>query len=397
MDGVLPAGVSVAGSSSVAPLARPRRLTDAQMRVIRMSVARACTDAEFDHFIAVAERTGLDPLRRQISAIILGQHDPTKRAMIPLATIDGLRAIAARQGDYRPMETAPALDVDPDKKNPHTNPLGIVRAEVTVWRRFDANWYPITGEAWWDEYAPLVAERGDDGAAPPDGGGVRAPPDRAAKLATNWRRMGRVLICKCAEAQALRRGWPEDLSGLYGEEELHRAELEEILAHERAERASDLVRQRALAGSRRLLLMFGAGEPAITLDRDEVGERIAAFIATASSAAEIEAFQARNREALAAYWNWLPDQALDLKRQAERAIDRLKAEDAPETEPVEETSSEDDTHAEATSTIAGSDGGVTAVPRNTPRSGQRSRQRRDKRQAATLPQAADQGDQATPA
>jgi phage recombination protein Bet len=297
----------------------PRRLTDPQVRIIRLSVARSCTDAEFDHFIAVAERTGLDPLRRQISAIVVGASDPAKRTMAPLVTIDGLRAIAARSGDYRPMEDAPILDFDAARKDEGFNPLGLVRAEVKVWRRFGETWFPITGEAWWDEYA-AIAESGEGARASTAAQGDR----RIQRLASNWRRMGRVLLAKCAEAQALRRGWPEDLSGLYGEEELQRAEIDDLLAHERAERAAEEARQRALAGGRALLIAFedGALEP---VPRADLALKLAAFVATAPNVAALEAFQARNRAAFKTFWDWSPGQALDIKQQTERALTRLRA------------------------------------------------------------------------
>ena len=332
-----------------APLAQPgqtslrtgveRRLTNAQLRIIRLSVARSCTDAEFDHFISVAERTGLDPLRGQISALVRSPWDPEKRTMIPYATIDGLRAIAARHGDYRPMEGAPLLETDAERRDARNNPLGLVRAEVTIWRKFDGTWFPITGEAWWDEYAVLLSgppePHAPDSASDTDG--VRDSREDAAQrrrrgtddtprvtaLAARWARMGRVLLAKCAEAQALRRGWPENLSGLYGEEELQRVEVEDLLAHERAARATEEVRQRILAGGRSLALSFTEGGPLELVGRNELAPRLAASIAAATNAEEIEALLARNRDALRTFWEWLPGDALDIKRQAECAIARF--------------------------------------------------------------------------
>jgi hypothetical protein len=35
-----------------------------QLKLIRRTVARACSDAEFDEFISVAVQCGLDPMRR---------------------------------------------------------------------------------------------------------------------------------------------------------------------------------------------------------------------------------------------------------------------------------------------------------------------------------------------
>jgi phage recombination protein Bet len=313
-------GTALFGRAPAAPVNNTRRLTDSQVRIIRLTLARACTDAEFDYFIAVAERTGLDPLRRQISAIVLNSADPSKRTMTPLATIDGLRAIAARSGDYRPMEDAPLLEIDSERKDESCNPLGLVRAEVKVWRRFGEVWFPITGEAWWDEYVAIAEQVNGEA-------GDRDKSRRVSQLASNWRRMGRVLLAKCAEAQALRRGWPEDLSGLYGEEELQRAELDALLAHERAERAAAEARQRALTGSRALLLGFEPGAPLETVAREHIAEKVTAFLLTAPSAESIIDFQARNSGALKTFWDWEPSDALDVKALAEKSIARLQAPD----------------------------------------------------------------------
>lgn len=316
---------STPGDSAPARANIARRLTNAQLRIIRLSVARTCTDAEFDHFMSVADRTGLDPLRGQISALVRSPWDPDKRTMVPFATIDGLRAIAARHGDYRPMEGAPLLETDPERREAQSNPLGLVRAEVTLWRKFDDNWFPITGEAWWDEYAVLVAlpkanGEANERAAARDSAGAA---QRMVTLTARWRQRGRVLLAKCAEAQALRRGWPEDLSGLYGEEELQRAEVDDLLAHERAAHAAEDIRQRALAGSRSLALSFQAGEPFEQVGRDQLGQRLGAFIAAATSATEIESFQLRNREALRTFWEWSPGEALEVKRHVDRTLASL--------------------------------------------------------------------------
>lgn len=84
--------------SSPAQMA-PRDFSDAQLKLIRRTVARSCTPAEFDEFMAVASLCGLDPLRRQISPLIISADDPDRRRLIPWTTIDGLRVIAARHGD----------------------------------------------------------------------------------------------------------------------------------------------------------------------------------------------------------------------------------------------------------------------------------------------------------
>jgi len=268
-----------------------------QLALMRRSIGRECTDAEFDEFIAVSRLSALDPLRRQIVPFIVNANNIQTRRMLPRTTIDGLRAIAARHGDYRPMETAPSITCDADRIDPHANPFGIVRAEVRAWKLRDGVWHPVCGEAWWDEYAPVR----------PHGDG------EAAMLDPMWARMGRVMIAKCAEAQALRRGWPDVISGLYGEEELQSANLREVLASERV-RARDI---EIPSGGQSLWFCF---DPTVALEavsRYEIAGRLLEHYGQLRSSYEFFEFERRNRQSLQIFWEWQPCDAHILKELAE--------------------------------------------------------------------------------
>lgn len=297
-----------------APLIASRRrdYSAAQLTLIRRTVARNCTDPEFDEFMAVALQCGLDPMRRQITPLILNAEDANRRRLVPWATIDGLRVIAARQGDYRPMESAPLIECDPDRINADRNPLGIVRTEVRAWKHWDGAWFPVVGEAWWDEYAPLR----ESGVVDDQGHRTSAV---KMTLETSWARMGRVMIAKCAEAQALRRGWPDLLSGLYGEEELHALRLAD-------QTASEVINQRdrlkIVSSEHALWLVFDADSGLQAINRSDVGDRIRAFYEMLDSADALVAFQERNRLSLQIFWEWEPGVAFELKQMAEA---RLKA------------------------------------------------------------------------
>ena len=288
--------------------AKRRDFSAAQLTMIRRTIARSCTDPEFDEFIAVAQQAGLDPLRRQIAPLIVSAEDPERRRLIPWATIDGLRVIAARQGDYRPMETAPEIERDEARIEADRNPLGIVRAEVRAWKQSDGLWHPVAGEAWWDEYAPLREEWA------PDERGQRKPTGKLL-LDPSWARMGRVMIAKCAEAQALRRGWPDVLSGLYGEEELHALRFE-------AETATERLRQRDAKGptpapGQAAWFVFDVGEGLVSTPRTEIAARVEAFLSAAPSIEAITAFNERNRVSLGLFWEWEPTEAMRLKQLGE--------------------------------------------------------------------------------
>jgi len=95
----------------------------------------------------------LDPLRRQVHAFAFNKHDPKKRRLSLVTSIEGFRAIAARTGNYCPDENEPAF-VSDDLKT-EINPAGLVSCAVRVWQYAHGQWFPITGVARWDEFAPL--------------------------------------------------------------------------------------------------------------------------------------------------------------------------------------------------------------------------------------------------
>ncbi|MDD3446583.1 MAG: recombinase RecT [Zavarzinia sp.] len=167
--------------------------TGAQLDLIKRTVAADTNAEEFNLFIAVAQRAQLDPLRKQISAIVFNKNakDQSKRRMAIITTIDGLRSIAARSLRYRPDEDEPDFIYDEAAKS-DLNPLGLVRARVNVYMKdADANeWRRVPGVAYWDEFAPIEAEwaEGEDG---------RRRPTGAQKLSDTWKRMGRLMLAKC--------------------------------------------------------------------------------------------------------------------------------------------------------------------------------------------------------
>ena len=276
--------------------------SSAQLALMRRTIGRECTDAEFDEFIAVARLSGLDPLKRQIVPFVVNAGDDRARRMLPRTTIDGLRVIAARYGDYRPMETAPLIDCDATRIDSNTNPQGIVRAEVRAWKFRDGVWHPVCGEAWWDEYAPVRPCR--DG-----GNGVLV-----SALDPIWFRMGRVMIAKCAEAQALRRGWPDLISGLYSEEELHSANLRESLA---SQRFREQEAERRNCGGKALWFCFGADAPLECVPLCELVDRLLEHYGQLRTIDEFARFEAQNRQSLHVFWDWEPRDALVLKELAE--------------------------------------------------------------------------------
>ena len=196
-----------------------------------------CNEDEFNQFMHVAATLGLDPLKRQLYAFVFNKDKPDKRRMSIVVGIDGFRAVAKRSGEYRPDDKAPRFTIDHEAVDDDRNPLGLISAEVTVYQHSHGSWFPVTAVAYWDEFAPIVEggtwEDSTTGKRYFKGNGTfRIDPNK-----DNWRKMPRVMLSKCAEAQAIRRAWPEELAAVYADEEIDRARTLDLTATEIAEGA----------------------------------------------------------------------------------------------------------------------------------------------------------------
>lgn len=173
--------------------------TSDQEDLIKRQIAPKATPDEFKLFLYQCKRTGLDPLTRQIYCIHRKQKqgDAWVEKMTVQTSIDGFRVIAERSGDYGGQEE-PEFIYTGDK---------LVCCKVPVFRfRGDVRYKAAVGVAFWDEYVPT---------------------DRDGKPTGLWAKMKHTMLSKVAEALALRKAYPQDLSGLYTAEEMQQADSKE--------------------------------------------------------------------------------------------------------------------------------------------------------------------------
>jgi len=289
---------------------RPRDYDPAQLALIKRTVAADTTPDEFHMFIEIAKRAGLDPFRRQLYCIVYSKDKPDKRKVTFITGIDGFRAVAARNRDYRPGDDEPVIVYDDAAKNPETNPLGIVKATVKAHKMAPSGeWFPVSGTAYWSEFAPLKDEWAWN-----DEKGKRLPTGRITlDPSSNWYKMGRIMICKCAEAQALRKGWPEDLSGIYSPEEMERPMLDvtptdAIEQHEQAQRMA------RIGGTNTIAMLWAAGEPLEAVPAGQMADRCLAHIKTLDSVTGLDWWWATNEVSLRQFWALHKSDALAVKQ-----------------------------------------------------------------------------------
>jgi phage recombination protein Bet len=167
----------------------PRVYTEDEKDLVkRVCMAKGTTDDEFRLFMAIVMKTGLDPLAKQIYAI-------TRDGRMTIQTgIDGYRLIAARTHQFAGEDDA----LFDHEGTEHPN-----KATVTVYRLVHNQRMPFTASARWAEYVAT---------------------DRHGKPANKWASMPYTMLAKCAEALALRKAFPAELSGLYSDEEMGQAD-----------------------------------------------------------------------------------------------------------------------------------------------------------------------------
>jgi phage recombination protein Bet len=169
--------------------------SDAQITLIKNTLLNGSfSDNELSLFIHQAKRTGLDPFTRQIYATKVGGK------MAVQATIDGLRLIAERSGKYQGQtktewcgKDGKWVDVWLSKDCPAAARIGVFK------EGFKEPTYAI---AVFEEYAQVIN----------------------GKLGFMWAKMPALMIGKVAEALALRKAFPNDLSGIYSTEEMQQAD-----------------------------------------------------------------------------------------------------------------------------------------------------------------------------
>ncbi len=160
----------------------PANYTPDQIELIKSTIAVGATDNELSLFLQVCKNHKLDPFTRQIHFVKRGGKGAIQTG------IDGFRAIAERTGCYAGNDDA----VFDNEEKP-------TKATVTVWKMVTGVRCPFTAAARWSQYCPTG---GQD---------------------FMWKKMPHVMLGKCAEALALRKAFPESLSGLYSDDEMAQA------------------------------------------------------------------------------------------------------------------------------------------------------------------------------
>lgn len=168
-------------------------------KVALLKLSAGCKDLfddEFQLFVEMCRRRRLDPFCRQVYAIVRTSKESGRRSVTWQTAIDAFRLIASRSGEYEGQEGPYWCDANGKWTRAWLTRAAPASCRVGIYRRGFRS--AVWGIARFDAYAQF------------GGAGL-------------WERMGDNQIAKCAEAQGLRKAFPEDLGSIYVREEMDQA------------------------------------------------------------------------------------------------------------------------------------------------------------------------------
>jgi phage recombination protein Bet len=283
--------------SNIVPLntGAVREFSKQDLQLIKRTVAADTNDDEFRLFVDYCRALQLDPRRKQIYCLVYNRDKPDKRKMSIIVGIDGFRSIAARTGNYRPDDEEPKYEINSELVGP-TNPAGLVKASVKVWQFSHGSWFPVTGSAYWNEFVPLESEWAWDEAA-----GKKKPTGKK-KPGGKWSDMPHLMLAKVAEAQALRKAWPDNFTGVYAPEEMDQANVE-ILDPVDAVNQAEVEDRMARIGGHGIIVDWLDNKPLVSVPVGQFGDRVMDFIEKhKDEPSQLLQWKDRNTVALREFW-----------------------------------------------------------------------------------------------
>jgi len=192
-----------------------------KLKLLKQTVCKGATDNELQLFLHVSIKTGLDPFMKQIYSIRRKSKDKFGNwieTQTIQTSIDGFRLIAERTKRYSPGKES-TYCYDENKK--------LVSATSYIKKMtHDGTWHDVSATCFISEYKPAFT--------------------------SFWDKMPHVMLAKCAEATALRKAFPAEMSGIYSDDEMEQArkpdeiKVEELVVEDLKEIEVELQKKKEL-------------------------------------------------------------------------------------------------------------------------------------------------------
>lgn len=183
----------------------PTEFNKEKIDLLKATICKGSTDQEFQLFVHACKRTGLDPFMKQIHAVKRWDNSMKREVMSIQVGIDGYRLIAERTGKYAPGRKT---EYEYDPQGALVSATAYVKKQTS-----DGTWHEVSATAFYEEYVATNKE---------------------GKPTNMWATKKHIMLAKCAEASALRKAFPAELSGIYTPEEMQQADnkLPEVVYEE---------------------------------------------------------------------------------------------------------------------------------------------------------------------
>lgn len=173
-----------------------------QIDLLKRTIFAGSTDDEFALLLQASQRLGLDPFNKQLYGVKRWDSKQKRNVMALQVGIDGFRIVAERSGRYAGQEGTWYAGPDGQWLEIWNRPEHPIAAKCVVLKQGPNGSVRVPAVAHWDEYVATTRE---------------GAPNQF------WRTKPAIMLGKCAEALALRKAFPQELSGFYTPDEMGQA------------------------------------------------------------------------------------------------------------------------------------------------------------------------------
>lgn len=157
------------------------------VQLVKNQIAKDLNQDEFAMYLMMAKRFRLDPLARQITPVVFSKDDPNRRRVSYVTTIDGLRLVAHRTNEFAGIDE-PVFTYQGNQ---------VTHCSIIVYKFVQNQRVGFSAKVKFGEYTTGM---------------------------NLWKQKPETMIAKVAEAHALRKAFPQELSGIYTSDEMEASE-----------------------------------------------------------------------------------------------------------------------------------------------------------------------------